>query len=236
MDASLLFSDIETNKGTWSLGDDNTYSLEYDNNFSISKVNKKNGDKFTVTKKKKRGPKKMNESNKRIHTKNSLDNINKKMKTQYFSYIKTFFNVLMILFGINAKFEKIKNKYSKRQFEENNINTIADILSLNSIEYIKEGKNRNEDHNTLIVYNLLQNDNFKYILSEDYKIFFYKFYYKNRRIIDFRNEFKEYNINKIIELPSDIPVYKDFYDSQDKERVIKFLKKYFDIKPIFISR
>ena len=145
----------------------------------------------------------------------------------------------MLAFGINAEFEIIKHKfknYSKKKFEENNINTIADILRLNSIEYIKEGKNRNEEHNTLILCDLLENDNFKSILSENYKVFFYRFFYKNRRVFDFTKEFKEYNINKIIVLPSNIPLYKDFYDSQDKERVIKVLKNYLDIKPKFISK
>ena len=170
--------------------------------------NKKNIGQFLI---KKRGRITNDDSSKSIkkHDKFSQDNILRKIQVHYMSFLISSINDILKTFNINKRFLKLNYDFKKnvnKKFVEGLKNkTIADIICNEiSNKYRKQNVNTN-----MIIYDHIKDyPILNKILSENYLIFFKKFYYKSNKIINLR----EYGLDMEIVLSNNIKMYKDLLD------------------------
>jgi uncharacterized protein YktA (UPF0223 family) len=200
--------------------EESTKSIENENNstqkkpiFSIvatekNKLTKKKRGRQTVKKPEE------NRKNKKTHDKSSTDNLLRKIQVHYMSFIISFINAILKELNYNQRFLKINYQFKKNVnkdfFESLKIKNLSDIIN-NSIsdKYKKKIKNLN-----YIIYDEIKDDPIiNNILNENYLDIFKNYYYKSVNIINLA----KYGIEKEINLPSNVKMYKDFIKEIIKE-------------------
>ena len=200
--------------------EESTKSIENENNstqkkpiFSIvatekTKLTKKKRGRQTVKKPEE------NRKNKKTHDKSSTDNLLRKIQVHYMSFIISFINAILKELNYNQRFLKINYQFKKNVnkdfFESLKIKNLSDIIN-NSIsdKYKKKIKNLN-----YIIYDEIKDDPIiNNILNENYLDIFKNYYYKSVNNINLA----KYGIEKEINLPSNVKMYKDFIKEIIKE-------------------
>jgi hypothetical protein len=157
---------------------------------------------------KKRGRITKDDSSKSIkkHDKFAQDNILRKIQVHYMSFVISFSNDILKSLNYNEKFLKLnydfKKNVNKKFVEGLKDKTIKDIICN---EISNKYRKQNENTNIIIYEHIKENQVLNKILSENYLIFFKKFYYRSHKIINLR----EYGLDKEIVLSNHTKMYKD---------------------------
>lgn len=187
--------------------------------FYVKKIisqNKSLKKRFKIIKKK-RGREKLNQvkineyENEKVHDKNKSDNLLRKVQVHYISFIVQFLNEMIKILKYKQEFLKLNYKFKmniKKVFVNSlKTKTIGEIIcNPISIKY-KKDLNYNK-----YVYEQLKKDKvLNKIFSENYSLFFKKFYYKSERIINLR----EYGLNEKLILSNEVKMYKDLIKNKE---------------------
>ena len=161
----------------------------------------------------------------------SEDNISMKIKTHYLNFIISFLNSIFPHFGYPKKLYKLDKEF-KINIKKNSLNNNADSLNDKSIGEIISNKiskkyksiNDKTNANKNICEEIKKNPILNKILSENYLVFFKKFYFESDSYINL----KDYGMNKDIVFDKDVKNFKHLLKDNEKrgKKYIMFIKKH----------
>ena len=159
------------------------------------------------------------------------DNISVKIKTHYLNFIITFLNCIFPHLNYKKKLYKLDKEFkinikminSKDNSESLNDKTIGEIIS-NKISKKYRSVNDKSNANKKICEEIKNNPILNRILSENYLIFFKKFYYNTDSFINL----KDYGLNKVIFFTKNVKNFKHLLkDNENKgEKYIMSIKEH----------
>ena len=159
------------------------------------------------------------------------DNISVKIKTHYLNFIISFLNCIFPHFNYKKKLYKLDKEFkinikkinSKDNSDPLNDKTIGEIIS-NKISKKYRSVNDKSNANKTICEEIKKNPILNRILSENYLIFFKKFYYNTDSFINL----KDYGLNKNIIFPKNVKNFKHLLkDNENKgEKYIMTIKEH----------
>ena len=163
----------------------------------------------------KKNGKKMKEQEGSSHDMYSNDNISIKVKTHYLNFIISLLNCIFPHCNYNKQLSKLDNDFKinikKANFESLNNKTIGDIIS-NKISKKYKSINDKTNANKKICEEIKDDPVLNKILSENYLIFFKKFYYKSDSYINL----KDYGLDKDIIFTKDAKNFKHLLKENEK--------------------
>ena len=161
----------------------------------------------------------------------SEDNISVKIKTHYLNFIISFLNSIFPHFGYPKKLYKLDKEF-KINIKKNSLNNNADSLNDKSIGEIISNKiskkyksiNDKTNANKNICEEIKKNPILNKIISENYLVFFKKFYFESDSYINL----KDYGMNKDIAFDKDVKNFKHLLKDNEKrgKKYIMFIKKH----------
>ena len=159
------------------------------------------------------------------------DNITVKIKTHYLNFIISFLNCIFPHFNYKKKLYKLDKEFkinikkinSKDNLDSLNDKTIGEIIS-NKISKKYRSVSDKSNANKKICEEIKNNPILNRILSENYLIFFKKFYYNTDSFINL----KDYGLNKIIFFTKNVKNFKHLLkDNENKgEKYIMSIKEH----------
>jgi hypothetical protein len=159
------------------------------------------------------------------------DNISVKIKTHYLNFIISFLNCIFPHFNYKKKLYKLDKEFkinikkinSKDNLDSLNDKTIGEIIS-NKISKKYRSVNDKSNANKKICEEIKNNPILNRILSENYLIFFKKFYYNTDSFINL----KDYGLNKVIFFTKNVKNFKHLLkDNENKgEKYIMSIKEH----------
>jgi hypothetical protein len=159
------------------------------------------------------------------------DNISVKIKTHYLNFIISFLNCIFPHLNYKKKLYKldkgfkinIKKINSKDNIESLNDKTIGEIIS-NKISQKYRSIQDKTNANKIICEEIKNNPILNKILSENYLIFFKRFYYSTDSFINL----KDYGLNKVIIFPKNVKNFKHLLkDNENRgEKYIMSIKEH----------
>ena len=162
----------------------------------------------------------------KTHDKNAADNLLRKVQVHYLTFIISFINEILQKLGINQQFSNLNYKFKRnvnKQFVESlKAKNIGQIIC-NEIS----PKYKEKEDNALI-FEKIEDEVLKKILSENYLTLFRKIYYNKSNSINLR----EYGLDKTIILSKKVKMFNDLkkrIDSKNgyKININQFIKKHF---------
>ena len=164
----------------------------------------------------KRKEEKANQSEGSFHDMYVKDNISIKIQRHFLNFIIALFNSIFPIFNYNKKLYKLNNAY-KINLKKNNVEslkdqTIENIIS-NKISEKYTTINDKAEANRKICEEIKNNKVLKKILSENYLVFFEKFYYKSNSSINL----KDYDFDIDITLTKDAKNFKHLLKENEKK-------------------
>ena len=165
------------------------------------------------------------------HDKYKEDNISVKIQRHYLNFIIELLNCIFHYFNYNIKLYKLERKFKinikKKKVEKNvkslNEKTIGDIIS-NTISEKYKTINDKSKANKNICEEVKNNSILKKILSENYLVFFKKFYYNSYSYVNL----KDYGLDKDIIFTKDVKNFKHLLKENEKngDQYIMSIKKH----------
>ena len=171
----------------------------------------------------------------KIHDKHTADNLLKKIQVHYLTFIVQFLNEILKFLNLEQRFRNLvyefKSNVNKEFVNSLKTKTIGDIISTQiSIKYKKVAPNINKN-----IYEQTKLDTIlNKIFSENYLLFFRKFYFKSERIINL----KEYGLNQKLILSEKAKMYKDLIENKDyvyKRYLKECVNRHFFSDSLFIT-
>jgi hypothetical protein len=164
----------------------------------------------------KRKEEKANQSEGSFHDMYVKDNISIKIQRHFLNFIIALLNSIFPIFNYNQKLYKLDNAY-KINLKKNNVESLKD----QTIEYIISNKisekyktiNDKAEANRKICEEIKNYKVLKKILSENYLVFFKKFYYKSNSSINL----KDYDFDIDITLTKDAKNFKHLLKENEKK-------------------
>ena len=164
----------------------------------------------------KRKEEKANQSEGSFHDMYVKDNISIKIQRHFLNFIIALLNSIIPIFNYNQKLYKLDNAY-KINLKKNNVESLKD----QTIEYIISNKisekyktiNDKAEANRKICEEIKNYKVLKKILSENYLVFFKKFYYKSNSSINL----KDYDFDIDITLTKDAKNFKHLLKENEKK-------------------
>ena len=159
-------------------------------------------------------------SNEKIHTKYDPDNLVRKIQVDFYKFLVSFINDILMNLGIKKKFLKITYKYIKNVKKENiekfKLTEIGHILSQSiSTKYRKQYLRDKDKNYKLYLEVTTKYDNIKKLLNETSINIFRNYYYKKNR------DLNEYNLN--FKLSNNIQTYENLLEKNRKDKL--YIKK-----------
>jgi hypothetical protein len=155
-----------------------------------------------------------NRKNKKTHDKSSTDNLLRKIQVHYMSFIISFINAILKELGYNQRFLKINYEFKK------NVNKdFFESLKDKNLSYIIKNeisdkyKTTKKNMNYIIYEEIKNNQILNNILEANYLDIFKNYYYKSVNNINLA----QYKIEKEINLPNNVKMYKNFIKKIFKE-------------------
>ena len=166
----------------------------------------------------------------KTHGKNSPDNLLRKIQVHYLTFIISFINEILQKLGIKQKFLHLNHKFKRnvnRKFVEYlKTKNIRQIIC-NEISPKYKEKEDNE-----LIYDKIEVEVLKKILSENYLTFFRKIYYNKSNNINL----KEYGLDKNIILSKKVKKFNDLQKKIDSKNGYKIDINQFIEKHFFTSK
>ena len=184
--------------------------------FNTVITREKNSNKLTKKKRGRQTVKKPEENrkNKKTHDKSSTDNLLRKIQVHYMSFIICFINAILKELNYNQRFLKINYEFKK------NVNKdFFESLKTKSLSYIINNeisdkyKTTDKNMNYIIYEKIKDNQILNNILEANYLDIFKNYYYKSVNNINLA----KYGIEKEINLPNNVKMYKNFIKKIFKE-------------------
>ena len=161
----------------------------------------------------------------------SEDNISVKIKTHYLNFIIAFLNNIFPhlnykkkLYKLDKEFKiNIKKNNSKDNVDSLSDKTIGEIIS-NKISKKYRSIDDKTNANKIIYEEIKNNPVLNKILSENYLVFFKKFYYKSDSFINL----KDYGLNKAIIIAKNVKNFKHLLKENENrgEKYIMYIKEH----------
>ena len=167
----------------------------------------------------KKNGEKVNEPEGSSHDMYSNDNISIKIQTHFLNFIIALLNCIFLYFNYNKKLYKL-DKSLKINIKKKNVEKNVESLNEKSIGYIiskrisKQYRTINDkiNANKNIYEEIKDNSVLNKILSENYLVFFKKFYYNSDSYINL----KDYGLDEDIIFTKDVKNFKHFLKENEK--------------------
>ena len=180
---------------------------------NISENNSNKGKKLLGRKK---NGEKVNESEGSSHDMYSNDNISVKIQTHFLNFIIQSLNCIFSHCNYKKKLSKLDYEFKKDVTKENveylKNETIGNIISNNKISKKYTSINDKSEANKIICEEIKDISVLSKILSENYLVFFKKFYYNSDSYINL----KDYGLDKDITFTKDAKNFKHFLKENEK--------------------
>jgi hypothetical protein len=192
---------------------------------NISK-NKSNEGKKLLGRKK--NGEKVNEAEGSSHDMYSNDNISVKIQTHFLNFIIQSLNCIFSHCNYDKQLSKLDYEFKKNATKENveylKNETIGNIISNNKISKKYTSINDKSEANKIICEEIKDISVLSKILSENYLVFFKKFYYNSDSYINL----KDYGLDKDITFTKDAKNFKHFLKENEKRgsQYIKSIKRH----------
>ena len=167
----------------------------------------------------KKNGEKVNEAEGSSHDMYSNDNISVKIQTHFLNFIIALLNCIFLYFNYNKKLYKL-DKSLKINIKKKNVEKNVESLNDKSIGYIITTKISKQyrkikdkiNANKIIYEEIKDNSVLNKILSENYLVFFKKFYYNSDSYINL----KDYGLDEDIIFTKDVKNFKRFLKENEK--------------------
>jgi hypothetical protein len=218
------FSNIQINISTLSFEFEDIFPEKRETPFPFVKFSEKNPKKLNKPLGRKKKEETSFQQEDSSHGIFAEDNISIKIQTHYLNFIIAFLNCILPHINYNKKLFKLDKEFKiKNKVESLKDKTIGEIIS-NKISEKYKSINDKINANKNIYEEIKNYPLVNQILSENYLIFFKKFYYYSDSYINF----KDYGLNKDIIFTKGVKNFKHLIKENEKrgDKYIKYIKEY----------